>query len=452
VRALNRFGLGARVGEREGIRDPHDWLAQQLEGPPPQLASSGLPTADVIADVLQRRRRARGARRREGEDDPRVALRTLAATEALAALTERVVTERPFVERLVAFWSNHLCVSIAAKPLLAGLAGHYEREAIRPHVLGQFEDMVLASAKHPAMLVYLDNAQSIGPSSAAAQRASRRGRTRGLNENYARELLELHTLGVSGGYTEDDVIALARMLTGWTVAGLGSAAAGATAERDAMAFTFRAAQHEPGPKRVLGVQYAQGGEAEGEAVVRYLCRHPSTATFIAQKLVRHFVADEPPPAAVETVAAVFRQTRGDLRAVARTLVRLPEAWDTAHRKFRTPQDWLVAVLRALEVRDAPRPLPQLLRELRQPLWGPPAPKGYADTRQEWLEPDALMNRAELARTIATRAAPTVTDPEALVELVEPAEAPALASVLSDTGIAVDERLALALSGPAFQWR
>ncbi|MBI2185724.1 MAG: DUF1800 family protein [Acidobacteria bacterium] len=235
LRALNRFGLGARVDEARRVRDPRGWLRAQLEGgapvvtPPPDASPAAIVESirafRMIGQISEPERRQ--ARRR---------LIEIAAALSRAAFTERVRSERPFVERLVAFWSNHLCVSAAAKPIVAPLAGSYERDAIRPHVLGRFEEMVLASAKHPAMLVYLDNFQSIGPDSRGAQAAARgRGQRRGLNENYARELLELHTLGVDGGYRQQDVQELARVLTGWTVGGFGGGGRGRRRTRDSCA-------------------------------------------------------------------------------------------------------------------------------------------------------------------------------------------------------------------------
>ena len=217
--------------------------------------------------------------RQQARQQARRALVGIAAAESRATVMERVTTDRPFVERLVAFWSNHLCISVGAKILVAPLAGSYEREAIRPHVLGRFEDMLLASAKHPAMLVYLDNFQSIGPSSRGAKGGRGRGAQRGLNENYARELLELHTLGVDGGYTQQDVQELAKILTGWTVGGLGrggrrrsvsrsagSAGQGMAAQADTdgrIGFAFQELLHEPGSKTVLGTRYAEAGVEEG---------------------------------------------------------------------------------------------------------------------------------------------------------------------------------------------
>ena len=458
LRALNRFGLGARPGERGRLRDPRGWLRAQLAGDPPIGAPPATATPTAISDAIRAFRMPAQANRRQrpqaqppqqspplqSRQQARRRLVEIAGAEALTALETRVITERPFVERLVAFWSNHLCVSTAAKVLVVPLAGSYEREAIRPHVLGRFEDMVLASAKHPAMLVYLDNFQSIGPNSRGAARRRGRG-ARGLNENYARELLELHTLGVDGGYTQQDVEELAKILTGWTVAGLQDG--GPT-----LGFAFQDALHEPGPRTVLGVRYTDTGAAQDERVIRDLCRHPSTSRFIATKLVTHFVADAPPAAAVDRVAKIFRSSDGDLRAVAAALVDVQEAWSDETRKFRTPQDWLVAALRAFGAREVGQMTIPVLRQLRHPLWAPQSPKGFGDSVQEWADPDSLLNRAELARTLVGRLRANRIEPRDFLEVVDVSEKDPLRALLSDTSIAPPDRLALAIAGPAFQWR
>ena len=496
-RALNGFGLGARPGERQRIGDARGWLRAQLQGGAPVLRAPAEASSDAIAEAIrafrsigqveQQNPSTAAEARRQARQQARRALVAIAAAESRAALTERVITERPFVERLVAFWSNHLCVSVGAKILVAPLAGSYEREAIRPHVLGRFEDMVLASAKHPAMLVYLDNFQSIGPRSRGGLAGRGRGPGRGLNENYARELLELHTLGVDGGYTQQDVQELAKVLTGWTVGGLVRARAqqmrpqrgrgpldrargramAVQGDDERLGFAFQEILHEPGSKTVLGTRYAEAGVEEGERVIRALVRHPSTARFIATKLVAHFVSDEPSAPSVDRIARVFRDSEGDLRAVAAALVDLPEAWTEGARKFRTPQDWLVAVLRAFDAGQASETVMPLLRQLRHPLWSPQAPKGFGDTTQEWADPDSLLNRAELARTIARRLRPSTSpgtrravlearaqriDPRILLDAVDVPAGNPLHTLLSDNSIAADERIALALAGPAFQWR
>jgi uncharacterized protein (DUF1800 family) len=483
LRALNGFGLGARPGERQRIGDPRAWLRAQLQGNAPIVRAPAEASPSAIDDALRAFRSIGQAAtpqrvptgsgpspsaaeaQRQARQQARRALVSIAAAESRAALTERVMTERPFVERLVAFWSNHLCVSAGAKVLVAPLAGSYEREAIRPHVLGRFEDMLLASAKHPAMLVYLDNFQSIGPGSSGARFTGRGGgQRRGLNENYARELLELHSLGVDGGYTQQDVQELAKILTGWTVSGIGrgpgqmqplrrrAAMAAPPQTGGSVGFAFQELLHEPGSKTVLGTRYSEDGVAEGDRVIRALARHPSTARFVATKLVRHFVSDEPPVPVVDRVARVFRDTGGDLRAVSAALIDIPEAWSEGARKFRTPQDWLVAVLRSFdgaEVSDAAMPV---LRQLRHPMWSPQAPKGFGDKTQEWADPDSLLNRAELARTIARRLRAKRIDPRMLLEVVDIPSSDPLHALLADNAIAVDERIALALAGPAFQWR
>jgi uncharacterized protein (DUF1800 family) len=468
LRALNRFGLGARPGEAARLEDPRGWLRAQLEGAPPQGHPAQVTAPQAVADAL----RAVEAARQRGPADLQQARRRLlemAHADSHAVLAARVASDRPFVERLVAFWSNHLCVSAAAAVPVAALAGSFERDAIRPHVLGRFEDMVLASAKHPAMLVYLDNFQSVGPGSPGVR--ARGNARRGLNENYARELLELHTLGVDGGYTQQDVQELAKILTGWTVEGIagpgrippaalpqprggrgrGSLPQGPAPADGPVRFVFRPILHEPGPKTVLGVRYASGDVRDGERVIRDLCRHPSTARFVAAKLVTHFVSDEPPAGAVDRVARVFRDTGGDLRAVAAALVDLPEAWDATTRKFRTPQDWLVAACRACGAGPAPE-MVQTLRQLRHPLWSPPSPKGFGDATVDWADPDSLLNRAELARTMSRRFARTGIDPRALLDVADVPSGDPLRTLVADRSIPPAERMALALAGPAFQWR
>ncbi|HWV57146.1 MAG TPA: DUF1800 domain-containing protein [Longimicrobiales bacterium] len=465
LRALNRFGLGARPGERGRIGDPRAWLLSQLTAGPPGLATP-LPTAAEISSTMIEIRRAGAGGTEEERARARQQLNQLSRQEQRAALESRLRTDRPFVERLVAFWSNHLCVSSQGNAQVTVLAGSYEREVIRPHVLGRFEDMVLASARHPAMLMYLDNYLSIGPNSPAVQRGRPAQRNRrGLNENYARELLELHTIGVDGGYTQDDVIELARALTGWTLTGApGSpvqtamAAAGAAGPlrqpvrpEGPIEFVFVDLLHEPGVRTLLGRSYPQPGQAQAEAMIRDLCRSPAAARFVATKLVTHFVSDDPPASAVDRIADVFESTGGDLRAVSAALVELPEAWSEDSRKFRTPQDWLIAVLRALDVPGMEDGIPALLVQLRQPLWAPPSPKGYGDTTREWSDAASLLNRAELARSLARR--PRLrTDPRVLAEVIDLPASDPTHEMLADTSIPVDERMALVLAGPAFQWR
>jgi uncharacterized protein (DUF1800 family) len=470
LRALNRFGLGARRGERRQVGDGRDWLRAQIDRGAPTIAAPSGVSPDAIGETLRALRMA-GRSDEQARRNARRRIVEMSTAEIHGALTTRITSDRPFIERLVAFWSNHLCVSTGAKILVAPLAGSYERDAIRPHVLGRFEDMVMASAKHPAMLTYLDNFQSIGPASRGARAGQRANNTRrGLNENYARELLELHTLGVNGGYAQQDVQELAKILTGWTIDGLagpggrllqrmnqprrpGARQAASSPEPDGpIRFAFQEVLHEPGSKTVLMERYSESGVDEGERAIRTLCRHPSTAQFIATKLVTHFVADNPPAAAVDRVARVFRSSDGDLKAVARALVDAPEAWRDDTRKFRTPQDWFVAVLRAFGATEASPNAPAVLRQLRQPVWSPAAPKGFGDTLQEWADPDSLLNRGELARTISKLPAMNGFDPRSLLDVVDVPAGNPLHALLADTSVSAPERVALAIAGPVFQWR
>ena len=468
LRALNRFGLGARKSERQRISDPRGWLKAQLDGGAPTLRATETTSAAAIGDAV-RALRMPGQRDEQERREARRRLVALAADEAQTALEARITSERPFVERLVAFWSNHLCVSAGSKVLVAPLAGSYERDVIRAHVLGRFEDMVLASAKHPAMLVYLDNFQSIGPSSAAARASQRNGARRGLNENYARELLELHTLGVNGGYTQEDVQELARILTGWTIDGVGRTGVQQTPVRATqrgrgmnrrtppepgtpIAFAFQELLHEPGAKTLLKERYGEDGVVEGERAIRALCRHPSTAQFVATKLAVHFISDEPPAAAVERLARAFRSSDGDLKVVSRAIVDETESWRVDSRKFRSPQDWFVAVLRAFGASEVAPNAPTVLRQLRQPLWSPPSPKGFGDLMQEWADPDSLLNRGELARTISRLPSVAALDPRALLDVVDVPAGNPLHTLIADTSIPARDRVALMIAGPAFQWR
>ena len=266
---------------------------------------------------------------------PNVIRRTY-RSEALARIQRAVIADCGLVERLVAFWSNHFCISANKGGLARMWAGSFEREAIRPYVLGRFGDMLKAVEQHPAMLFFLDNQQSLGPELRAGE-----NRKRGLNENLAREIMELHTVGVGGGYSQDDVTSLARIITGWTYAGRkGQLGAPGT-------FVFNANAHQPGAQRVMGKVYQNAGVAQGEAALTDLARHPSTARFIATKFARHFVADDPPLAVVSRLQGVFLASDGDLKALAMALLDSDEAWQAPLTKLRSPYEFLMATGRLL---------------------------------------------------------------------------------------------------------
>lgn len=241
--------------------------------------------------------------------------------------------------------------------------------------------MLAAVEQHPGMLVYLDQVRSIGPGSEMGQLARRRGGRRGLNENLAREILELHTLGVNGGYTQADVTELARALTGWTVSGMARGPVGRSIVQASQrgSFAFADALHEPGARRILGRTYAQPGERQAHAALADLARHPSTARHLATKLSRHFAGDDPPPAMVERLARAYQSSGGDLPTVYRAIINSPEAWAERPVKFKTPWEWTVSSFRALGARQvSPKVAATLLRELGQPTWQPGSPAGYAD--------------------------------------------------------------------------
>ena len=269
-------------------------------------------------------------------------------------------------------------------------AGSFEREAIRPFVFGKFADMLLAVEQHPAMLFYLDNRDSTGPDSKAGQ-----NQKKGLNENLAREIMELHTLGVKGGYKQADVTSLARMITGWTFAGLNNKAA------DPAVFTFAPNRHEPGIQNLLGKNYNQTGLDQGEAALRDLAHHPATATHIAFKFARHFVADDPPAPLVQKLAKNFHDSDGDLKALAITLLDDDSAWNTPAQKLRSPQEYLLAGSRALNLPpNNPQPLVNALNVLGQPLWRPPGPNGHGDTQEVWASPEGMKVRLSYASQMA----------------------------------------------------
>jgi uncharacterized protein (DUF1800 family) len=303
-----------------------------------------------------------------------------------------------FAERLVWFWSNHFCVS-ADK--VRAVAGAFEREAIRPYVLGNFADMLAAVESHPAMLFYLDNARSFGPNSIAGQRQSK-----GLNENLGREILELHTLGVRSGYSQNDVTNFAKVITGWTITPPKQAEHGGE-------FDYNGRMHEPGAQTVMARSYDDTGYEQGRSVLLTLARHPATAKHIAVKLARHFVADDPPQSLVDRLAKRFLDTNGNLKEVSKTLVLAPEAWNPSRPKLKKPSEWTVASMRAcgLALADIRRVI-NTLNLLGEPLWRPPAPKGFADENAAWL--DGLPQRLDIANQLARRVGALI-DPEEIVD-------------------------------------
>lgn len=416
-RALSRLGYGptpALLGaaQAQGARA---WALQQValartasqQSPaipaPYTHIQSPLP---AIYEGARREREARAQRKDSGESKPDRAPRierldpanpaTYSAAQAQAAAAWRLIScadpsvENPLLARMTEFWFNHFNVYVG-KGAVRPFVGHYLVHVARAHAFGKFEDLVLASARHPAMLHYLDQWQSVAEGTRAGD-----GKTRGLNENYARELMELHTLGVHGGYTQTDVRELARILTGWTIG-----------PQSPDGFRFAARAHDTGSKTLLGQRYGGlrfgSGEAEGVEAIRALVRHPSTAQRVCLRLARFFVADEPRPALVMQLVRTFTDTQGDIAQVLQTLLQSDEFWAAENRLFKTPMDFACSVLAATQNAQDPRALVQtaaFLNQAGQPLHGWQTPDGYAFDAATWRVPEALTRRADFALQMA----------------------------------------------------
>lgn len=390
-----RFGLGLRLGETPPA-DPEAWLLGQLARPAPP--PTGVSATEAIrarsVTVAQRRERERrdsnpgtAPQQPAMESQGRGPLPDMLRDEARAWAEWRLASSQPFRDRFVDFWMNHFTVSRRSGSVGA-LHGPLEREAIRPHLTGRFEEMLVAVTKHPAMLVYLDNHTSIGPNSPLGQRARR-----GLNENLAREVLELHSLSPAGGYTQADVQEFAKLLTGWSVA----------MDREPFGPIWRANAHEPGTRTLMGRRFPEGQAGLDEAL-RFLGTHPATYRHLAAKLSRHFVSDDPPRAVVSAVEQALTRTNGDLGAAAEALIRAPQAWDPPLAKFRTPADYAIAAARALGLAEERADVILTgMATLAQPLWTAPQPNGWPDSQAEWASPEALMRRVDWAYNLAGRA-------------------------------------------------
>jgi uncharacterized protein (DUF1800 family) len=424
AQALIRFGFGRR-GSTALPSDPSAWLRSQLQGPDRGPAGPNL--ADGYAAFKQDRADPPppGTPRRVG---------ILFKGEVDALVNNAITTDTPFRERLVWFWTNHFTISLRGGRTGA-VAGDYVRSAIRPNVTGNFNTMLLAVIRHPGMLMYLDNAGSFGPNSPAGLKTGR-----GLNENLARECMELHTLSPAAGYTQADVNNFAKLLTGWTLG---------RDDGEEPGFRFRPNMHEPGEITLMGQTFPPGEEG-GVAALAFLANHPATHRHLATKLVQHFAADDAPPDAVRKIEGVLRDTKGDLGQAALALVALPEAWQPL-TKLRGPQDYVLAAVRAADLPDDKRPnAAAIMRGLGQPLFGAPFPIGWPDRAPEWAGPELMMRRVDWAYGFAGRAADL--DPEQVADT-------SLGPLLSaDTALQIKragsrrDALTLLLTSPEFQRR
>lgn len=484
--AVNRFGLGAKPGELASVREPRAWLEAQIaRGSDAGDAFAGLPTSlDYLRQqaALQATRRqlkgGGGARRRFLQLRPsaadaeagaaalkqalkpyREAERTDAWAEAAARYRLATVTDTPFVERLVHFWSNHFAVSVDKGPA-RWLAAPMEREAVRPHVTGRFADLLVAVETHPAMLLYLDNVRSTGPNSPLGRRIAQRlarkgdgdeGKAGGLNENLGREAMELHTVGVHGGYTQADVTEFSRALTGWSIPFARDFANGGGPQS---AFVFRPRAHEPGARHVLGRTFAAGGFEQGKAILEFLAHQPATARHLSLQLAQHFVSDRPPPSLVDRMARSYLAHDTDLAAVYRTLIASPEAWGDGARKFRTPQDFVIAALRAgqIELDGKPQPVLGMLANLGEPMFDPRSPAGFSDDSADWIDADGLWKRVQAAQALSARVAMGNDEPLALArDILGPRLDDDTAQAIRRAESARQAHATL-FACPAFQWR
>jgi uncharacterized protein (DUF1800 family) len=450
--AANRFGYGLSPNGGAAIgRDPRGWLKGQIMNTPVPEVMRGLPdSGNMVVSMLSMRADTKRERQmmndgvhtkvpmaQQNDDPARRAAREAYQAEVAARLNAAAFGTTPFAERMMAFWANHFTVS-GVRGQVKLLAGSYEREAIRPHMFGHFEDLVLAVVQHPAMGYYLDNAVSVGPESMAGKLSKR-----GLNENLGRELLELHTLGVNGGYTEEDLRAMAKILTGWSMESAKDGKPGR--------FEYHPQAHEPGSKTLLGQTFPEMGMEEGVRAIRFVSRQPATARHIAEKLARHFVSDDPPVSAVDRLAEVFLKTSGDLAAVSRALIDLPEAWSAYGQKIKSPWDMVVSAAAATNAVMMPEQIAGTLNKLGQPVFMAPQPTGWPDDAASWCSPDAMLRRVEWCQGFADRVGGT-TDPMVIARN-------ALGETLDAAGLAAVQHaesrpaaLAILLASPAFQRR
>jgi uncharacterized protein (DUF1800 family) len=407
IHVLNRLGYGPKPGDIERVvqMGVQRYVESQLHPesiPYPEaltqrlatLASANAPAGDVVRDFEQLRKDVRdeeeGARQRR-----RAELAKISREAAEARLLRAIDSPRQLEEVMVEFWYNHFNV-FAGKGIDRALVASYERDAIRPHAMGSFRELLGATAHHPAMLFYLDNFQSTSsdfvPGGAAA---GAKARARGLNENYARELMELHTLGVDGGYTQKDVTELARMLTGWSFDQR-------RLVRENETFRFDPKRHDNGVKTWLGREVAPNGQREGEMALDVLAMHPATARHVSYQLAQYFVSDAPPSALVDRMARTWAETHGDIRSVLKTLFTSEEFLSPAAvgAKFKTPYQFVVSAVRASDTPVANiAPLVGTLAQLGMPLYGCQTPNGYKDTQEAWLNPDALTRRITFATAL-----------------------------------------------------
>jgi uncharacterized protein (DUF1800 family) len=470
--ALNRFGLGANIHQDGLGSDPRGWLKQQLNRTEPPQILADLPNSLSYLRQQQAYREQQAAAKRaqsapesdnssllKKELQQKVAkpnkkiagganfFREITQKEISMRMQHAITTENDFNERLSYFWSNHFAVSID-KRTASLYAAPMEREAIRPNLNTSFSEMLLAVTQHPAMLLYLDNVRSVGESSKFAYAKKKNPkRATGLNENLAREILELHTVGVKGGYSQTDVTEFARALTGWSIPG-GQRLAGAST-----AFQFNAASHEPGNRRVLGKDYRANGIEQGRMILRDIAVQPATAHHLALKLARHFVSDTPPAAMVERMTAAYLKHQSQLEPMYHAMIDSDEAWSPQARKFKTPLDFVISAFRSsgISLQGHERQVYSFLERMGHLPFMSRSPEGYADTMADWSGPDALFKRLQAASSLAEWAPRNISAfdvaKRSLGNALDKETTTAIQRAESS-----HQALSIVVACPAFQWR
>lgn len=383
--AVNRFGYGALGHELFAAKqNPKKWVVEQLQ---PIIFTQPLPSSDEVfaqhVKYVEARKRQKEQMNVATSTDVKSMGRKYLRSMSVATLREAASSTYSVSWRLFDFFSNHFSVTSNGQ-LLAGLSATLEREAIAPNQLGHFSDLLLAAVKHPAMIIYLNNEKSIGPNSKQSKKNKK-----GLNENLAREILELHTLGVDGPYNQNDVVELAKGITGWSVSN--------PRKSKESGFTFRANTHEPGSRVFMGKRYAQTGIAQGEAMLKDLAIHPATAKHVCYKLAHHFVSETPSPVLLKSMVSTWHKTQGNIKAVLTDMFNSNEAWLAAPQKYKTPREFVISTLRALgsiDVKD--NMLFASVTGLGQQPFNAGSPAGYSDNQNDWLGANALMSRIDWA--------------------------------------------------------